>query len=90
MRALARYIPNTNMDFGCSSSSFSVWAKLMIVLSVLVAANASSENAKTVEFNVKPGGVVHSFSEKIVSKLCLQRNYKNCSVELYRIVHVNI
>lgn len=47
---------------------------------MLVAANASSENAKTVEFNVKPGGVVHSFTEKIVST---QRNDRSCSDELH-------
>lgn len=57
------------MDFRFRSSAFLFWA--IAVLCVLVAANASSENAKTVEFNVKPGGVVHSFSEKIVSKLYL-------------------
>lgn len=71
MRALADYIPYTAMDFSFSSSAFSFWAKSIVLLSVLVAANASSENAKTVAFNVKPGGVVHSFSEKIVSKLYL-------------------
>lgn len=59
------------MDFRFRSSAFLFWAKAIAVLCVLVAANASSENAKTVEFNVKPGGVVHSFSEKIVSKLYL-------------------
>lgn len=37
----------------------------------LFAAEASSENTKTVEFNVKPGGVVHTFSEGIVSD-CIQ------------------
>ncbi|XP_017334042.1 myeloid-derived growth factor [Ictalurus punctatus] len=68
MRALSRYIPYTAMDF--SSSAFSFWAKSIIVLSVLLAANASSENTKTVEFNVKPGGVVHSFSEKMKEYEC--------------------
>lgn len=57
------------MDSGCCTSAFSFWAKSVIVLCVLVVVNASSENAKTVEFNVKPGGVVHSFSENIVSNL---------------------
>ncbi|TSK53720.1 Caytaxin [Bagarius yarrelli] len=40
-------------------------AEMMESLLPIVAANATSENAKTVEFNVKPGGVVHSYSEKI-------------------------
>lgn len=62
------------MDF--SSSAFSFWAKSIIVLSVLLAANASSENTKTVEFNVKPGGVVHSFSEKMVSSVYTVKLYK--------------
>lgn len=62
------------MDSVCCTSAFSFWAKLVIVLCALVAVSASSENAKTVEFNVKPGGVVHSFSEKIVSNPRLQGN----------------
>lgn len=66
--ALVCCVPYTVMDFSYSSSVFSFWTKSVIVFSVLVAAKASSENAKTVEFNVKPGGVVHSFTEKIVSK----------------------
>lgn len=69
MRAIDRNVQHTAMDFVYSNAAFSFWLKLIIVLFVLVTANASSENAKTVEFNVKPGGVVHSFSEKIVSKL---------------------
>lgn len=32
---------------------------------VLVPADAAAESTKTVEFNVKPGGVVHTFSEGI-------------------------
>ncbi|XP_026866516.2 myeloid-derived growth factor isoform X2 [Electrophorus electricus] len=42
-----------------------VWGRLLILVSVLTCASASDERTKTVEFNVKPGGVVHSFSEKI-------------------------
>lgn len=45
---------------------------LGVVLLIVVSASfASSENTKTVDFNVKPGGVVHTFSEKIVSVLLL-------------------
>ncbi|TKS74607.1 Myeloid-derived growth factor [Collichthys lucidus] len=36
----------------------------------LFAAEASSENTKTVEFNVKPGGVVHTFTEGIREYEC--------------------
>lgn len=32
-----------------------------------IPAGASSPSTKTVEFNVKPGGVVHTFSEGVVS-----------------------
>ncbi|KAM9460989.1 myeloid-derived growth factor [Clarias gariepinus] len=70
MKAFARYVSHTAMDFGYSSTPFLFWAKAVIVLSMLVAANASSENAKTVEFNVKPGGVVHSFTENIKEYEC--------------------
>ncbi|XP_076134829.1 myeloid-derived growth factor [Alosa pseudoharengus] len=37
---------------------------------LIVVAVASSENTKTVEFNVKPGGVVHTFSQKIKDHEC--------------------
>lgn len=33
----------------------------------LVPVDASPDRTKTVEFNVKPGGVVHTFTEAIVS-----------------------
>uniref|UniRef100_A0A3Q0RA10 Myeloid-derived growth factor n=1 Tax=Amphilophus citrinellus TaxID=61819 RepID=A0A3Q0RA10_AMPCI len=36
-----------------------------VLTSPCVPAEASDEQAKTVEFNVKPGGVVHTFSEGI-------------------------
>ncbi|XP_017262579.1 myeloid-derived growth factor [Kryptolebias marmoratus] len=35
------------------------------LISACVPAEASPENTKTVEFNVKPGGVVHTFTEGI-------------------------
>ncbi|XP_063056228.1 myeloid-derived growth factor [Engraulis encrasicolus] len=44
---------------------------LGVVLLIVVSASfASSENTKTVDFNVKPGGVVHTFSEKIKDHEC--------------------
>lgn len=52
---------------------------LLGVVFLIVVAAASSEKTKTVEFNVKPGGVVHTFSEKIVSimvALASQRRYQ--------------
>ncbi|KAK3533790.1 hypothetical protein QTP70_027350 [Hemibagrus guttatus] len=67
---IARNVQHTAMDFGYSNAAFSFWPKLITVLFLLVTANASSENAKTVEFNVKPGGVVHAFSEKIKDYEC--------------------
>ena len=41
----------------------------VFVLIALCAASASPDGTKTVEFNVKPGGVQHTFSETIVSRL---------------------
>lgn len=40
---------------------------VLAVLSASVLVGTSAEQTKTVEFNVKPGGVVHTFSEGIVS-----------------------
>uniref|UniRef100_A0A3B3IIT8 Myeloid-derived growth factor n=1 Tax=Oryzias latipes TaxID=8090 RepID=A0A3B3IIT8_ORYLA len=40
------------------------------IIAVFVAAEASSEKTKTVEFNVKPGGVVHSFTEGVRDYEC--------------------
>ncbi|XP_062412291.1 myeloid-derived growth factor [Sardina pilchardus] len=37
---------------------------------LIVVAVASSENTNTVEFNVKPGGVVHTFSQNIKNHKC--------------------
>ncbi len=47
------------------------WALLVVCVltAVCVPADASPERTKTVEFNVKPGGEVHTFSEGIVSIL---------------------
>lgn len=38
-----------------------------VIIAAFFAAEASTEKTKTVEFNVKPGGVVHSFTEGVVS-----------------------
>ncbi|XP_012733300.2 myeloid-derived growth factor [Fundulus heteroclitus] len=43
---------------------------LCTLLSLCVLAKTSPERTKTVEFNVKPGGVVHSFSEGINEYEC--------------------
>lgn len=40
---------------------------VFVSVSAFVPAGASPERTKTVEFNVKPGGVVHTFTEGIVS-----------------------
>lgn len=40
---------------------------VFVSISASVAADSSPDRTKTVEFNVKPGGVVHSFTEGIVS-----------------------
>lgn len=40
---------------------------VLVLISACVPVSASPERTKTVEFNVKPGGVVHTFSQKIVS-----------------------
>lgn len=41
---------------------------LLVVTSTVTLASAD-EQTKTVEFNVKPGGMVHTFSEKMVSNI---------------------
>ncbi|XP_072516022.1 myeloid-derived growth factor [Salminus brasiliensis] len=51
--------------------AFSFWGKQLILFSALASVCASSDSAKTVEFNVKPGGVVHSFSEKMKEYECI-------------------
>lgn len=38
-----------------------------VLIAAFVPIDASSDSTKTVEFNVKPGGVVHTFTESIVS-----------------------
>lgn len=43
---------------------------LSVLISASVPAHASPEQTKTVEFNVKPGGVVHSFSEGVGEYEC--------------------
>lgn len=39
----------------------------LLLLGISVSLCVSAEQTKVVEFNVKPGGVVHTFSERIVS-----------------------
>lgn len=41
--------------------------KLLLVCAFLCASRASADRTKTLDFDVKPGGVVHTFSGKIVS-----------------------
>ncbi|KAM7409888.1 hypothetical protein PAMA_001398 [Pampus argenteus] len=43
---------------------------VFVLISACVPVNASSERTKTVEFNVKPGGVVHTFSQEIQEYEC--------------------
>ncbi|CAL8308336.1 unnamed protein product [Lota lota] len=43
---------------------------VFVVIADLSTASASSDGTKTVEFNVKPGGVVHTFSETIGDHEC--------------------
>lgn len=53
-----------------SNKAWSAHLASVLVLVLISAVKASSESTKTVEFNVKPGGVVHTFSEGIVSENC--------------------
>ncbi|XP_041647805.1 myeloid-derived growth factor [Cheilinus undulatus] len=46
------------------------FAFLLFTVSVLVSVHASADRTKTVEFNVKPGGVVHTFTEGIREYEC--------------------
>ncbi|XP_030640391.1 myeloid-derived growth factor [Chanos chanos] len=49
-----------------------IWGTVLLILSsTLTFSGASAERSKTVEFNVKPGGVVHTFSEKIKDYECI-------------------
>ncbi|XP_024134554.1 myeloid-derived growth factor [Oryzias melastigma] len=41
-----------------------------VIIAAFFAAEASTEKTKTVEFNVKPGGVVHSFTEGVGDHEC--------------------
>ncbi|KAM9386066.1 myeloid-derived growth factor [Pholidichthys leucotaenia] len=43
---------------------------VFVLVFSFVSVEASSEQTKTVEFNVKPGGVVHTFSERIREYEC--------------------
>ncbi|XP_053717971.1 myeloid-derived growth factor isoform X2 [Synchiropus splendidus] len=43
---------------------------LVLSLSALVPVSASSDQTKTVEFNVKPGGDVHTFAQRIRGYEC--------------------
>lgn len=53
---------------------FSVADMIILLLCALISVSVpagASPNTKTVEFNVKPGGVVHVVSERIVSRYIL-------------------
>lgn len=49
-----------------------------VLTAVCVPADASPDQTKTVEFNVKPGGVVHTFSEGIVSIVFILYSQQTC------------
>uniref|UniRef100_A0A1A8PQE7 Chromosome 19 open reading frame 10 n=1 Tax=Nothobranchius rachovii TaxID=451742 RepID=A0A1A8PQE7_9TELE len=57
----------TQRNFPVANMSFLL---LCALVSVCVLTKASPENTKTVEFNVTPGGVVHSFTERIREYEC--------------------
>ncbi|CAN0325134.1 unnamed protein product [Lampetra fluviatilis] len=48
------------------------WAACLALAALFVAASAD-EKALTVEFDVRPGGIVHSFKQELVSKGLLHR-----------------
>lgn len=56
----------------CKMNLFTILASFVVIMlaSVITFTSASSEQTKTVEFNVKPGGVVHTFSEKMKEYEC--------------------
>ncbi|XP_074491429.1 myeloid-derived growth factor [Sebastes fasciatus] len=43
---------------------------VFVLISAFLPVDASADGTKTVEFNVKPGGVVHTFTEKIKEYEC--------------------
>ncbi|XP_051232611.1 myeloid-derived growth factor [Dicentrarchus labrax] len=45
-------------------------AHLLLLLLLFVFVDAAPESTRTVEFNVKPGGVVHTFTERIKEYEC--------------------
>lgn len=55
---------------------------VFVSISASVAADSSPDRTKTVEFNVKPGGVVHSFTEGIVS-VCVNSSLYFTQLQLY-------
>ncbi|XP_041746273.2 myeloid-derived growth factor isoform X2 [Coregonus clupeaformis] len=57
-------------------NNLACFALLVVTLTVTLA--SANERTKTVEFNVKPGGAVHTFSEKMVSDMEKMREYE-CS-----------
>ncbi|KAF3690909.1 Myeloid-derived growth factor [Channa argus] len=48
----------------------SAFLLVFVLISVVVPSDASTDRTKTVEFNVKPGGVVHTFTEGISEYKC--------------------
>lgn len=65
-QSCARMAPHMNFCHN-NLASFVV----LVLMSTYALANASADRTKTVEFNVKPGGVVHTFAKKIVSAACV-------------------
>lgn len=53
----------TQKNFGVVRLAFAVFALIVS----LVPVDASADSTKTVELDIRPGGVVHTFTEGIVS-----------------------
>ena len=64
------HIQNKQEEMATQNNSCAVNLAFLLVLmltATFIPAYASADGTKTVEFNVKPGGVVHTFTEGIVS-----------------------
>lgn len=64
------YIQDKEEEMATLNNSCAVNLAFLLVLmltAAFVPTYASADGTKTVEFNVKPGGVVHTFTEGIVS-----------------------
>ncbi|XP_071777909.1 myeloid-derived growth factor [Centroberyx gerrardi] len=56
------------MNFICAINA--AFLLVFVLISAFSVANASPDRTKTVEFNVKPGGVVHTFTEGVQGYEC--------------------